>query len=544
MSLRNVLRRLPILLLMAVLFGCSATGEPSPDGEYRLTILHTNDHHGRFWRNAEGEYGMAARKTLIDGIRAEVEAQGGHLLLLSGGDINTGVPESDMQQAEPDFRGMNLLGYDAMAIGNHEFDNPLEVLRRQEAWADFPLLSANIYQASSGRRLFPPYEIFDLEGLAVAVLGLTTEDTARVANPEYLDDIEFRNPIAEAAALIPELRRQADVVIAATHMGHYADGRHGINAPGDVTLARRVPGIDMIVGGHSQEPVCMAAENRVATAYAPGDPCLPDAQNGTLIVQAHEWGKYVGRADFVYRQGELELERYRLLPVNLARELPGDGGENSRRLADERIPEDEAMLALLTPFQEQGRELLDRRIGRLSGRLEGDRHRVRFAQTNLGRLIATAQAEATDADLAIVNSGGIRDSLAEGPVTYRDILRVQPFGNRVAYVELSGRELRDYLTTLAAMPTDSGAYVQFGLVSFESRDGELHDLRVHGRGDRRVTDDASYRLALNSYSAAGGDGYPRLDDHPGYVDTGLTDAGVLRHFIEARGEIDALAWAP
>ncbi|WP_431024024.1 bifunctional UDP-sugar hydrolase/5'-nucleotidase UshA [Halomonas sp. H5] len=529
----------PALLAVALL-GCSATGEPGADAEYRLTLLHTNDHHGRFWHNAEGEYGMAARKTLVERIRAEVEADGGQLLLLSGGDINTGVPESDMQQAEPDFRGMNLLGYDAMAIGNHEFDNPLEVLRQQQAWADFPLLSANIYQTSSDQRLFPPYTLFDLEGLGVAVLGLTTDDTARVANPAYLADIEFRSPIDEAAALLPELRQRADIVIAATHMGHYADGRHGINAPGDVSLARRVDGIDVIVGGHSQEPVCMADANRVDGAFAPGDACVPDHQNGTWILQAHEWGKYVGRADFVYRRGELSLESYRLLPVNLTRE--GDAGEGHR--VDERIPEDAAMLALLTPFQEQGRELLDRRIGHLNGRLEGDRDRVRFEQTNLGRLIATAQAEATGADLAIVNSGGIRDSLAAGPVTYRDVLQVHPFGNSVAYVDLSGRELRDYLTTLAYLPPDSGAYVQFGQVSFERRNGALHDLRVHGRDGRRVEDDGVYRLALNGYAAAGGDGYPRLDAHPGYVDTGLTDAGVLMRFIEARGEIDVANWRP
>lgn len=102
------------------------------DKTYKITILHTNDHHGHFWRSEYGEYGLAAQKTLVDGIRKEVAAQGGSVLLLSGGDINTGVPESDLQDAEPDFRGMNLIGYDAMAVGNHEFDNPLSVLRQQE----------------------------------------------------------------------------------------------------------------------------------------------------------------------------------------------------------------------------------------------------------------------------------------------------------------------------------------------------------------------------------------------------------------------------
>ena len=126
------------------------------DKTYQITILHTNDHHGHFWHNDHGEYGLAAQKTVVDNIRDEVAKNGGSVLLLSGGDINTGVPESDLQDAEPDFKGMNLVGYDAMALGNHEFDNPLEVLRQQEKWATFPFLSANIYQKSTGERLFKP----------------------------------------------------------------------------------------------------------------------------------------------------------------------------------------------------------------------------------------------------------------------------------------------------------------------------------------------------------------------------------------------------
>lgn len=224
-------------------------------------------------------------KTLVDGIRQEVAAQGGSLLLLSGGDINTGVPESDLQDAEPDFRGMNLVGYDAMAIGNHEFDNPLSVLRQQEKWATFPLLSANIYQKSTGQRLFKPYALFDKQGIKIAVIGLTTDDTAKMGNPEYFTDIEFRVPAPEAKRVVEQLRKdeKPDVIIAATHMGHYDNGEHGSNAPGDVEMARSLPAgyLDMIVGGHSQDPVCMAGDNRKQVDYVPGTPCSPDRQNGT-----------------------------------------------------------------------------------------------------------------------------------------------------------------------------------------------------------------------------------------------------------------------
>ena len=142
-------------LIVASALSCMSMGvahaAPAKDKVTHLTVLHTNDHHGRFWKNSDGEYGLAAQKTAIDKIRAEVKAAGGQLLLLSGGDVNTGVPESDLQDAEPDFKGMSKIGYDAMALGNHEFDNPLGVLAKQQKWANFPLLSANIYRGGKPR---------------------------------------------------------------------------------------------------------------------------------------------------------------------------------------------------------------------------------------------------------------------------------------------------------------------------------------------------------------------------------------------------------
>ncbi|VTN14612.1 bifunctional UDP-sugar hydrolase/5'-nucleotidase periplasmic precursor [Raoultella terrigena] len=104
-----------LALLAALSLGSLSAQAYEQDKTYKITILHTNDHHGHFWRSDYGEYGLSAQKTLVDGIRKEVAAEGGSVLLLSGGDINTGVPESDLQDAEPDFRGMNLVGYDAMA---------------------------------------------------------------------------------------------------------------------------------------------------------------------------------------------------------------------------------------------------------------------------------------------------------------------------------------------------------------------------------------------------------------------------------------------
>ncbi|EBG2394349.1 bifunctional UDP-sugar hydrolase/5'-nucleotidase [Salmonella enterica subsp. enterica] len=534
---------------LALLAAFALTTQPAQayekDKTYKITILHTNDHHGHFWRSEYGEYGLAAQKTLVDSIRKEVAQEGGSVLLLSGGDINTGVPESDLQDAEPDFRGMNLIGYDAMAVGNHEFDNPLTVLRQQEKWAKFPFLSANIYQKSTGERLFKPWAIFTRLDIKIAVIGLTTDDTAKIGNPEYFTDIEFRKPAEEAKVVIQELNmnEKPDVIIATTHMGHYDNGAHGSNAPGDVEMARSLPAgsLAMIVGGHSQDPVCMASENKKQVNYVPGTPCAPDKQNGIWIVQAHEWGKYVGRADFEFRNGEMKMVNYQLIPVNLKKKVTWDNGKSERVLYTPEIAENPQMLSLLTPFQNKGKAQLEVKIGSVNGLLEGDRSKVRFVQTNMGRVILAAQIARTGADFGVMSGGGIRDSIEAGDITYKSVLKVQPFGNIVVYADMSGKEVVDYLTAVAQMKPDSGAYPQFANVSFVAKEGKLTDLKIKGEP---VDPAKTYRMATLSFNATGGDGYPRIDNKPGYVNTGFIDAEVLKEFIQQNSPLDAATFTP
>lgn len=524
--------RLAAALCLLALAGCASAPPPTP---LKLTILHTNDHHGRFWTNADGEYGLAARKTLIDRVRAEVAAAGGHTLLLDGGDINTGVPESDLQDAEPDFKGMNLLGYDASAVGNHEFDKPPPVLARQRGWAHFPLLAANIYK--DGQRMFAPYAIFERGGRKIAVVGLTTDDTQKMVLPENIRGVEFRKPADEAARLLPELRGKVDMVIAATHMGHYTDGRHGVNAPGDVEMARQVKGFDLIVGGHSQNTVCMAAENRRNTAYVPGEPCAPDRQNGTWIVQAHEWGKYVGRADFVIDGGKVELVKYQLLPVNLMKK----GADGKKAPYTELIPPDAVVRDFLQPYQANGAARLSAPVGSADGVLDGDRASVRRQPTTLGVLVARAMMERTGADMALLNSGGVRDSLPAGAISYRDVLKVQPFGNTVAVVQMSGAELLAYLQAAARMTPGSGAFPQTAGVQMRIEGHQLAEARI---GGQLLDPLRSYRLAITNFTATGGDGYPVLNRHPGYVDSGFVDADVLRAYIARRSPLRAADYEP
>ncbi|ENQ1530700.1 bifunctional UDP-sugar hydrolase/5'-nucleotidase UshA [Vibrio parahaemolyticus] len=546
MNQRLIIKTALSAAILASLAGCASqpAHEWNADTTYKLTVLHTNDHHGRFWQNKHGEYGMAARKTLIDDLRDEIQAEGGSVLLLSGGDINTGVPESDLQDAEPDFKGMSKIGYDAMALGNHEFDNPLDVLFKQQDWANFPMLSANIYDKKTGKRLFQPYAMFNKQGIKIAVIGLTTEDTAKLGNPEFIGQVDFRDPKAEAKELIAELKKteNPDLIFAVTHMGHYENGNRGINAPGDVALARYLNegDLDMIVGGHSQEPVCMEGPNVIKNNFKPGDECQPDQQNGTYIVQAHEWGKYVGRADYEFRNGELSMVSYDLIPVNLKKKINVDG-QSQRVFVQDEITQDKAMLDFLRPFQEKGQSQLNVKIAESNGKLEGDRDVVRFQQTNLGRLIATAHMERAKADFAVMNSGGVRDSIEAGEITYKDVLTVQPFGNMVSYVDMSGQEVLDYLNIVATKPVDSGAYAQFSGISMRIENDKVTNVFI---GNKQLRLDGRYRFTVPSYNASGGDGYPKIDTHPGYVNTGFTDAEVLKDYLESHSPIDVNEYAP
>ncbi|MCS0046326.1 MULTISPECIES: bifunctional UDP-sugar hydrolase/5'-nucleotidase UshA [Vibrio diabolicus subgroup] len=529
------------LLVMAVgaaLAGCGSDSDNSPvtcetaDSCTKFTVLHTNDNHGRFWHNSDGEYGMAARHTLIESIRAEVETKGGETILLSGGDINTGVPESDMQDAVPDFVGMNLLGYDAMAVGNHEFDNSLDILDMQAELADFPMLAANIYKKDTNERYFDPYKVFTINGLKIAVIGLTTQDTAKLVNPDNVSNIHFEDPQVEIKKVLKEIEEneKVDLVFATTHMGHYQDGNNGSEAPGDVKLARSLEEgqLDAIIGGHSQNPVCMEPGTNEYADFKPGDDCAPDQQKGTWIMQAHEWGKYVGRADFEYYDGKLHLANYALIPVNLL--------DDNDEVIGERIQQDATVKALLLPYQQQGQELLDEKISNTTGKLEGDRNVVRSQQTNLGHLLGEAYRtyKTVGADFGVMNSGGVRDSIQDGDITYRDVLTVQPFGNFVTKATMTGKEVKEYLDVVATKSAGSGAYAQLDNITLDVN-CDAGSVTITDINNKGFDLDATYTFSVISFSAAGGDNYPIID----VQSTQLTDAYVLREFFVNNPQISA-----
>ncbi|WP_150538780.1 bifunctional UDP-sugar hydrolase/5'-nucleotidase UshA [Actinobacillus vicugnae] len=534
------------LVSVALLSATSAMAYQT-DKTYSFTLLHTNDIHGHFWQNDKGEYGLAAQKTVIDNIKKEVEAKGGSTIILNAGDINTGVPESDMQNARPDYEGLNAIGYEAMVLGNHEFDFPLQVLTMQEKWANFPLISANVINKRTQKELTKPYVMLDKQGLKVAVVGLTTEDTGKLGNPDVTENVIFKDPIQSAKDTLAQINKteKPDIRIALTHMGWYLDGKHGSNAPGDVTMARTLDKgtFDVIIGGHTHDTVCFDEKGQFRTKYTPGDSCKPDFQNGTWIMQAGEWGKYVGRADFEFKNGKTTLVNYELIPINLKKTIKKEDGSKEYQLYQAEIKPDQALFEHLKKYQDEGDKLLNIEVGQVKGLLDGKREHIRFVQTNLGRLIAQSQKERVKADIGIMNSGGIRSSIEEGNVTYKTILTVQPFGNMISTLDLKGQELLDFLTTVALKEVDTGGYPQFAGISMtvDRVAKTISNLQIAGKPfDANKT----YKISIPDYLTAGGDGYPVMKKHPSYVNTGFIDAEMLKKYFEENKVIDASKYDP
>jgi 5'-nucleotidase/UDP-sugar diphosphatase len=199
------------------------------------------------------------------------------------------------------------------------------------------------------------------------------------------------------------------------------------------------------------------------------------------------------------------------------------------------------MLAFLQPFQNAGQQALSVVVGRTDASLNGDRAIVRKQPTDLGVLIGRAMMERAKADFAVLNSGGIRDSLPAGEISYKDVLKVLPFGSTLVFVDLSGQEAVAYLNAAAKMTPGAGAFAQFAGVQLVIEGGAVTHASIAGKA---IDPAAKYRMAINSFMAAGGDGYPKLKGHPGYVDSGFVDADMLKDFLWTRNPIMAADFAP
>ena len=406
-----------IVFLLGILFAYAyahgAPGQHNTETPYlhHLVVLYTNDVHGHPVKfsnlSTPNVGGLPARATLVKEIRNENR----NVLLLDAGDLNTGEAESNFFKAKPDILGYNFMGYDAMALGNHEFDNPMHILRQQMDMARFPFLSANV-KTRNGNNLAVPFIIKQFRGFKVAVFGLTTTEAQITGNPDHIKDLIFEDEVETAKNLVPMLKKRADVIIALTHLGIYEG-----NNRGSKRLASQVKGIDLIVDGNT--------DTKLDAPIIIKD---SDSDHQTLIVQAWHWGLVLGKIDLWIENKRVVNFDMELIPINLKRVVKNPDGKKTYRLIGKEIKEDPALLALLEPYAHKVERFLCEKVGYARGPFEDERGRYR--ETALGDLVADAMRwylRRFNPDFALTNSGAIRAGLPEGPLTQKKYLRHSSF---------------------------------------------------------------------------------------------------------------------
>jgi 5'-nucleotidase/UDP-sugar diphosphatase len=505
------------LFLLFFLPGCS-TGPGLQDQDqpvHHLVVLHTNDHHGHPLKfphaGSQDAGGLPARASLVRQVREENP----HVLLLDAGDLNTGRSESNLFKARPDIEGYNYLRYDAVALGNHEFDHPQDVLKQQMASARFPFLCANL-QTKGGVLFTQPYIIREFGGFKVAVFGLTLKETVALANPSHVQDLLFMDEIQTARALVPRLREEADLVIGLTHLGLFE------SYTGSRRLASEVSGIDVIVDGHSHTRLDSPIQVRNPSGST------------TLVVQAWKWGLVLGRLDLWIQGGRVIGSRYKAVPINL-REIQRTR-EGTIVHGPPEIPEDPVLLKLLQPYAEEAESRLSEVIGSAADRFSSSR--ARSEETAVGNLVADSMqwyAAKWGADFAVQNGGSIRSDLPAGPVSLKSIYDMLPFDNSIVLLSLRGEDVSRLFDFMAAVPPGSGGFPQFSRevsAVLDRTSRRFTGVLVNGRP---IDPEKTYRIATNSYLAAGGDGYRIFLEGREKWDTAATQQPVLIEYIKAMG---------
>jgi 5'-nucleotidase/UDP-sugar diphosphatase len=496
-------------LILGILFSSAWEGAWGITQDQTLVILHTNDFHGHplkfSYRGVRDVGGLPAIATLV----REVRAKHKNVLLLDAGDLNTGRAESNMFKAVPDILGYNYLGYDAMVLGNHEFDHPLDILRKQERLARFPFLSGNI-RSSGGEPLTRSYVVKQFPGFRVGIFGITLKETAVIGTPEHVRGLVFEDEVKAARKLVELLRKKADIVIALVHMGLWDDERRGSRH-----LAAKVGGIDLIVDGHSHT-----------------DLAEPVYVNGTPIVQAFQWGLKVGKGTLKIREGKTVGFQWESLPVNLKERIRLPDGTETLRPLGERYEEDPFLLQALTPYGDKVEALLSEVIGTAEGSFSSES--VRDQETPIGNLVADSMLWYTknlNTDFALQNGGGIRVGLPAGSITKKRIYEVLPFDNTVVVVKMKGQQVLRLFDHMARIPGGRGAFPQLSEgVHFTIDSATRRSESVLLKG-KPIDPDRSYAIATNSYLAQGGDGYTIFLEAIDRHDTSAFQRDVLIEYI-------------
>jgi 5'-nucleotidase/UDP-sugar diphosphatase len=512
------------LLAFTVLFcACSASHRATTVSDipvHHLVVLHTNDTHGHpvkfAYESGPDAGGLPARATLVKQIRAENE----NVLLIDAGDLNTGMAVSNLFKARPDILGFNYIRYDAMAVGNHEFDRPVGVLKEQMEMANFPFLSANI-RTKDGAFLTQPFIIMEFPEFKVAVFGLTTKETEFIGHPAHVQDLVFEDEVVAARNLVPKLRNQADVVIALVHLGIFESPQKGSRR-----LASEVDGIDLIVDGHSHTKL----ESPIMVKHAASG-------HETPIVQAWKYGLMVGRVDLQIRKRSVVDIQFEAIPVTVRGAGIEAPGARVRSLQKDGLEEDPVLLTLLQPFVNEVDVRLSEVVGHAGGTFPDDE--VRFQETAIGNLIADSMLWFTrklGVDFAIQNGGGVRAGLPEGPISIKQLHEILPFNDSVVVASLKGADVQALFDYMAAISPGTGAFPQVSegvRFTINRGTGKCEGVLIDGKP---IEPGRTYRIATNSYLAAGGDGYKIFLESVEQYNTAAFQREVLEEYIRSLGE--------
>ncbi|MPY91050.1 MAG: hypothetical protein GEU99_24445 [Luteitalea sp.] len=459
-----VLAVLALLLGFAIGEGDVGTAATRAGEETVLTLLHTNDLHGSIVYPGEPR-GIAKIATLARRIRKEMP----HVLLLDGGDIIHGTAAEKLFEGQPVIAAMNAAGYDAAAAGNHEFDWGQRIARNAIAAADFPVLSANVVDAPSGEPWggLQRFIVREAGGVRIAIFGLTTQRTPEIQWPRTIEGVDFRDAVEAARALVPRLREieRADVVVALTHLGVETDRE----------LAASVPGIDVILGGHSH--------TRLDQQVWVGE---------TLIAQTGSAARHLGRVDLLVRRDDKSSRVIAVngtdgrwwgrdgVPAPLGRPYPAE----PLIALTASVEDDPAVSAAYRPFAERVEKYLDEELTRAIEPLPAEG--AEREEIALGHLQADAVRAHTDADIGMSALYSLNPSgLPAGPVRVSDVY------------ELFGGYTRQHLVVVRA---PGGRIVEMldaandGLVRLHLSGAQVRGDVLH-IGDAPVDTNRSYTVA-------------------------------------------------
>ena len=451
----------------------SAGASVQKDGVH-ITILHTNDIHARVEGNADRK--ITGMEWIAGGIRAQ-KAADEDTLALDGGDTFHGLPIINLSKGANMAVLMNLAGYDAMTPGNHDFNYGEKRLLELAQMLNFPILSANTYDKEQKSYLFRPYKSFTFNGVKVAVIGLTTPEVAFKTNPANVTDVFFGNPVTAAKDMMAKLRKNHDVVIGLMHMG--------VDKSSEFTserIAKEVPGFDVIIDGHSH--TMLPKGLRVGR---------------TLICQTGCYDNELGKVELVVKGHKVRKAEASLLDEQAVEKLAGQP--------------DAGVQQALTEMKAQTTNELNKVVAASPRTLTSAREIVRTRESELGNLTADALRAVTGADAAFANGGGLRADLPQGKITKGTILTIFPFGNTVCKVELKGETIKAALEhSVEYVPASFGGFMNVSGLTFDMDSkapagSRVSNVRIN---DQPLELNKVYTVAMNDFTAAGGDGYDML----------------------------------